>query len=88
MLINRGIVACLVALALVFSLDGQAGQKKKKDAAPHAVHWTYEGEEGPVPREGALRSPASSVYVRDPDGNLLEFMIYPPDGRSESSDVG
>ena len=26
------------------------------------------------------RSPtdASSVYVRDPDGNLLEFMIYPP----------
>lgn len=45
-------------------------------------------EEGPVPREGARRSPASSVYVRDPDGNLLEFMIYPPDGRSESSDVG
>jgi catechol 2,3-dioxygenase-like lactoylglutathione lyase family enzyme len=34
-------------------------------------------EEGPVTREGARRSAASSVYVRDPDGNLLEFMIYP-----------
>jgi catechol 2,3-dioxygenase-like lactoylglutathione lyase family enzyme len=34
-------------------------------------------EEGPVAREGARRSTASSVYVRDPDGNLLEFMIYP-----------
>ena len=34
-------------------------------------------EEGPVPREGARREQASSVYTRDPDGNLLEFMIYP-----------
>ncbi|HWW52635.1 MAG TPA: VOC family protein [Acidimicrobiales bacterium] len=33
-------------------------------------------EEGPVPREGGRRADASSVYVRDPDGNLLEFMIY------------
>jgi catechol 2,3-dioxygenase-like lactoylglutathione lyase family enzyme len=33
--------------------------------------------EGPVPRRGARRADASSVYVRDPDGNLLEFMIYP-----------
>jgi catechol 2,3-dioxygenase-like lactoylglutathione lyase family enzyme len=28
--------------------------------------------EGPVGRQKS----ASSVYVRDPDGNLLEFMIY------------
>ena len=35
--------------------------------------------EGPVARQGARRIDASSVYVRDPDGNLLEFMIYPPD---------
>ena len=32
--------------------------------------------EGPVARQGGRRAPASSVYVRDPDGNLLEFMIY------------
>ena len=32
--------------------------------------------EGPVERQGGRRMVASSVYVRDPDGNLLEFMIY------------
>jgi len=36
--------------------------------------------EGPVAREGGRRAPASSIYVRDPDGNLLEFMIYREDG--------
>ena len=33
-------------------------------------------EEGPVARQGGRKLSASSVYVRDPDGNLLEFMIY------------
>jgi catechol 2,3-dioxygenase-like lactoylglutathione lyase family enzyme len=33
-------------------------------------------EIGPAPREGGRRKTGSSVYVRDPDGNLLEFMIY------------
>lgn len=33
--------------------------------------------EGPVPRQGGRRKASSSVYIRDPDGNLLEFMIYP-----------
>ena len=33
-------------------------------------------EEGPVARDGGRRASASSVYTRDPDGNLLEFMIY------------
>ena len=33
-------------------------------------------EEGPVERVGGRRSSAQSTYVRDPDGNLLEFMIY------------
>jgi catechol 2,3-dioxygenase-like lactoylglutathione lyase family enzyme len=33
-------------------------------------------EQGPVGRQGGRRKTASSVYVRDPDGNLLEFMIY------------
>ena len=32
--------------------------------------------EGPVGRQGGRQKGASSVYVRDPDGNLLEFMIY------------
>jgi catechol 2,3-dioxygenase-like lactoylglutathione lyase family enzyme len=33
--------------------------------------------EGPVERQGGRKRTGSSVYVRDPDGNLLEFMIYP-----------
>ena len=33
-------------------------------------------EIGPVDRAGGRRKTGSSVYVRDPDGNLLEFMIY------------
>jgi catechol 2,3-dioxygenase-like lactoylglutathione lyase family enzyme len=33
-------------------------------------------ELGPVERPGGRRKTGSSVYVRDPDGNLLEFMIY------------
>ncbi len=35
--------------------------------------------EGPVERQGGRRAAATSVYVRDPDGNLLEFMIYRED---------
>jgi len=34
-------------------------------------------EEGPVPRTGAL-GPITSVYFRDPDGNLIEVSSYPP----------
>jgi catechol 2,3-dioxygenase-like lactoylglutathione lyase family enzyme len=44
--------------------------------------------EGPVAREGGRRQAASSVYARDPDGNLLEFMIYPPNRREGSPDAG
>jgi catechol 2,3-dioxygenase-like lactoylglutathione lyase family enzyme len=32
--------------------------------------------EGPVNRQGGRRQTGSSTYVRDPDGNLLEFIIY------------
>ena len=32
-------------------------------------------EEGPVERKGAL-GPMTSVYLRDPDGNLLEISRY------------
>ncbi len=32
--------------------------------------------EGPVGRPGGRRETGTSFYVRDPDGNLIEFMIY------------
>jgi catechol 2,3-dioxygenase-like lactoylglutathione lyase family enzyme len=32
--------------------------------------------EGPVARQGGRRAAGTSTYVRDPDGNLLEFIIY------------
>jgi catechol 2,3-dioxygenase-like lactoylglutathione lyase family enzyme len=31
--------------------------------------------DGPVPRQGA-RGEGTSVYFRDPDGSLLEFIVY------------
>lgn len=34
--------------------------------------------EGPVPRFGA-RGSATSIYVRDPDGNTVELRWYPQD---------
>jgi catechol 2,3-dioxygenase-like lactoylglutathione lyase family enzyme len=34
-------------------------------------------EDGPVPRRGGRGIDATSVYVRDPDGNLVELMRYP-----------
>jgi catechol 2,3-dioxygenase-like lactoylglutathione lyase family enzyme len=33
-------------------------------------------ELGPVNRSGGRQKTGSSIYVRDPDGNLLEFIIY------------
>lgn len=33
-------------------------------------------EEGPVPRTGA-QGPMTSVYIRDPDQNLIELASYP-----------
>lgn len=32
---------------------------------------------GPVNRQGGRQIAGSSVYIRDPDENLLEFIIYP-----------
>jgi catechol 2,3-dioxygenase-like lactoylglutathione lyase family enzyme len=32
--------------------------------------------EGPIDREGGRRHAATSTYVRDPDGNLVEFLRY------------
>ena len=33
---------------------------------------------GPVAREGGRGVDGQSTYFRDPDGNLLEFIVYPP----------
>ena len=32
--------------------------------------------EGPVTRDGGRRADGTSVYVRDPDGNLVELIVY------------
>lgn len=50
-------------------------------ASPAEVkaHWLAEGveiEAGPVERDGA-RGKMTSVYCRDPDGNLIEVATYP-----------
>jgi catechol 2,3-dioxygenase-like lactoylglutathione lyase family enzyme len=56
---------------LCFVWDGTAAQVKAMlDRAGARII------EGPVPRQGGRKKAASSVYVRDPDGNLLEFLIY------------
>lgn len=56
---------------LCFVWDGNDAALRERLAASGA-----EIEEGPVERVGGRRQTATSVYVRDPDGNLLEFMIY------------
>jgi len=57
---------------LCFVWEGTAASLKAAlDRVPVKV------EEGPVNRQGGRRTNGSSTYVRDPDGNLLEFIIYP-----------
>ena len=51
------------------------------DGTPEALKAKLNGAgakvvEGPVERQGGRKKVGSSVYFRDPDGNLLEFMIY------------
>jgi len=63
------------------------------DGTPAALHGLFgragaEIEEGPVERHGGRRAKGTSVYVRDPDGNLLEFMIYPPEDQESGSGAG
>ena len=57
----------------VWSADAQALQGLLREAGARI-------EEGPVERIGGRdggRARGTSFYTRDPDGNLLEFIIYP-----------
>jgi catechol 2,3-dioxygenase-like lactoylglutathione lyase family enzyme len=40
-------------------------------------------EEGPVARSGA-RGPIRSIYLRDPDGNLIEISNYASEGAADA----
>ncbi len=40
--------------------------------------------EGPVERDGGRGEAGWSVYVRDPDGNLIEFMTYPHESKEHA----
>jgi catechol 2,3-dioxygenase-like lactoylglutathione lyase family enzyme len=55
---------------LCFEWDGPI-----EDAVAHLAGAGVEVELGPVERHGA-RDAGSSVYFRDPDGSLLEFISY------------
>jgi catechol 2,3-dioxygenase-like lactoylglutathione lyase family enzyme len=46
-----------------------------EEARAHLGRHGIEVETGPVPRVGA-RGNGSSIYFRDPDGSLLEFISY------------
>ncbi len=45
------------------------------DAVAHLEHCGVRIESGPMQRFGA-KGPGTSVYFRDPDGSLMEFMSY------------
>jgi catechol 2,3-dioxygenase-like lactoylglutathione lyase family enzyme len=55
---------------LCFAWDGPIDA-----AVAHLREWGVEIEEGPVTRHGA-RGAGQSVYFRDPDGSLMEFISY------------
>ena len=58
---------------LCFRWDGSI-----EDAVAHLAKHGVEVELGPVERAGA-RGNGTSVYFRDPDGSLLEFITYKRD---------
>lgn len=55
-----------------------------EEAVTHLERHRVEVETGPVPRVGA-QGRGTSVYFRDPDGSLLEFISY--DGPDPGTDT-
>jgi catechol 2,3-dioxygenase-like lactoylglutathione lyase family enzyme len=51
-------------------------RSRPQEVAAHLVAAGVEVTEGPVAKTGAL-GPMTSVYCRDPDGNLVEIASYP-----------
>lgn len=56
---------------LCFRWDGSV-----EEAAAHLAAHGVAVEIGPVTRRG-VRGEGTSLYFRDPDGSLLEFIVYP-----------
>ncbi len=68
----RGPTAVPGSADICFVWDGTAAECERmlRDAGVEIIS-------GPGPRRGALRhTPAVSLYARDPDDNLLEWMVY------------
>ena len=63
---------------LCFQWDGPIA-----DAVSHLERCRIPIDAGPMERFGA-RGPGTSVYFRDPDGSLLEFISYHPKGGDRS----
>ena len=59
------------AIDLCFEIEGEDIEA----LAESLKHKGVEFVEGPVARTGA-RGPMVSIYVRDPDGNLIELSLY------------
>ena len=51
---------------------------RPEDVIDHLGTWSVKVEQGPVAKVGAL-GPMTSVYCRDPDGNLIEISSYMAD---------
>ena len=68
----RGPTAVPGSADICFVWDGTAAECERmlRDAGVEIIS-------GPGPRRGALKhAPAVSLYARDPDDNLLEWMVY------------
>jgi catechol 2,3-dioxygenase-like lactoylglutathione lyase family enzyme len=71
---RRGVTATPGCLDICFVFEGAVDECRRMLEAANVpiLH-------GPAPRAGGRargKAPAVSLYARDPDGNLLEWMVY------------